>query len=295
MTEIPAGLSPLSEPADGVLAAGPFVVTVTGPDGSVSILGANLVRADADSVEWTDKNQHVVHPAEPPIITDSTISFTQAADGTQYRIRPIDPGDGDVAGLPDWAPPADPAEAESAILALAQSAHDQLFGNPLGTVKPGEDNLYLTKSQEGTPLALIKMASSHGTLLRDAGGWRPLTDSDQHLLGATDIPVRDGAVLAWDSGDIRGVNRWVSDDRFAPSDAAELFVELDDNDHVSRLLLRRSRNRFYSRENGQWVPVLPDSATTTVDVTWSAIGAWDDGLLMQLAQVEPYDVDGEAA
>lgn len=295
MTEIPTGLSPLSEPADGVLAAGPFVVTMTGPDGSISTLGVNLVRADAASVEWTGKDQHVVHPAEPPAITDSTITFTQAADGTLYRIRAIDPGDGVVAGLPDWAPPADPAEAESAVLALAQSAHDQLFGDPLDAVQPGEDNLYLTRSQEGTPLALIKMASSHDTLLRDSGGWRQLTQADEHLLGATDIPVRDGAVLAWDSGDLRGVNRWVSDDRFSPADASELLVELDENDHVSRLLLRRSRNRFYSRENGQWVSAAPDPAAATVDVTWSAIGAWDDGLLMQLAQVEPYDVDGEAA
>lgn len=294
MTDLFSGLSPLGEPQAPLLAAGPFVVERTDPEGALYDIGFDLSRADAGQVTWLGQWRHSVTPVQDPKIENGVISFIQQGDGVQYTIRPLQPGDVYLAGSGYDAPPlTGPDDAAAAVRMLASVLHGQQFGDP-NPSSMGEDNLYLTRDGFGKPLALVKMHASSETLFRRDGAWLPLGEDDS-LLGESDIPVRDGAVLAWDSGNLAGLKNWVSDDRFTPADATALFVELDADDGVARLILQRSQNRFYARRSGQWVLAKPDPEATTVDVVWSAIGAWDDGDLKQLAQVEQYDVDGDQA
>lgn len=292
MTEPFDGLSPLGAPTAPVLADGPFIVERTDPEGTLYDVGFNLTRVDAGRVAWAGQWQHSVRPVQEPVVNAGRITFTQATDGNQFLIRPLQPGDFYLAGTGETPLVSTPEDAQNAVVALATVLRDQQFGDSTPPVM-GEDNLYLTRDQSGRPLALVKMATSHGTLIRLGGSWVPLNSDD--ALGESDIPVRDGAVLAWDSGNLDSLKNWVSDDRFTPADALELWVEINDQNRVQRLFLRRTQNRVYSRQNGVWVKAQPDPNAMTVDVTWSAIGAWDDGDLVQLAQVEDYDVNGDQA
>lgn len=287
------GLSPLGEAQAPLLAAGPFIVERTDPGGTLYDIGFDLTRADVGQVSWIGQWRHTVTPVQEPKIENGVISFIQEQDGVQYTIRPLQPGDAYLSG-PSYESPqlTGPEDAQDAVRGLATILHQQQFpdSDPPGM---GEDNLYLTRDGSGRPLALVKMQSGREALVRQEGAWLPL--GDDSLLGESDIPMRDGAVLVWDSGNLASLNNWISDDRFSPNDAISLFVEVDPSDRVTRLILQRSANRFYSREHGQWVKATPDQSQMTVDVAWSAIGAWDDGFLKQLAQVEPYDVDGDQA
>lgn len=296
MIEIPAALSPLGNDVEGVLATGPFVVERTDPNGTLYEIGWDLSRVDEESVQWLSSLAHWVTPTAEPVVSGNTISFEQVQDGDKFLIRPMEPGDGFLAGVDDSGfVPANEQEAKQATLALAEVVRSQLSGANQQTAVAGENNLYVTRNESGQPLALIKMSASFPTLIRQNSAWRPLQDNEDDLLGSVDTPVRAGAVLAWDSGNLSSLSDWVSDDRFSPNDAIRLWVELDNDNHVQHLFLQRSQNRFYDRANGRWVKGTPDPNAATVDVLWSAIGAWDDGDLMQLAQVEPYDVDGEQA
>lgn len=296
MIDIPAALSPLGNNIEGILAAGPFIVERADPGGTLYEIGWDLSHVDAESVQWLSFLSHWVTPSAEPVVSGNTISFEQVQDGAKFLIRPLEPGDGFLAGVDDTAfVPANPQEAQQSTLALAEVIRSQILGAEPQTSVAGENNLYVTRDSSGQPLALIKMSASFPTLVRQNSAWRPLQDSEDDLLGAVDTPVRAGAVLAWDAGNLRSLDSWVSDDRFSPNDAIRLWVELDSDNHVQHLFLQRSQNRFYSRVNGRWVKAIPDPNAATVDVAWSAISAWDDGDLMQLAQVEPYDVDGEQA
>lgn len=294
MTSLFTGLSPLGDPQPPLLAAGPFVVERADPDGVLYDIGFDLARADAGRVTWMGQWQHSVTPVQDPKIENGIISFIQKGDAVQYTIRPLQPGDAYLTGSSDDAPEVTgPDDAAAAVKALASTFHSQQFteSNPPSM---GENNLYLTRDGSGKPLALVKMRASSETLVRQDGAWFPLGDNET-LLGESDTPVRDGAVLVWDSGNLAGLTGWINDDRFSPQDAVRLFIETDDADRVTRLVLQRSKNRFYSREQGRWVKAVPAADATTVDVVWSAIGAWDDGDLKQLAQVAPYDMDGDQA
>lgn len=296
MINIPAALSPLGNNNESVLAAGPFIVERTDPVGTLYEIGYDLTQADAHSIRWSGSLSHWITPTGEPVVSGNTITFEQVQDGSKFVIRPLEAGDGFLAGMDDSAfVPANAQETQQAALALAEVIRSQLSGATPSTATAGENNLYVTRDQTGQPLALIKMSGSFPTLVRQNSAWRPLQDDEDDLLGSVDVPVRSGAVLAWDTGNLASVNNWISDDRFSPNDAIRLWVELDDRNHVQHLFLQRSQSRFYDRVNGRWVRATPDPAAHTVDVSWSAIGAWDDGDLMQLAQVEPYDVDGDQA
>lgn len=292
MIEVPAALSPVS-PDDVVpsLATGPFVVERVDTDGTLVDLGFFLRRADSRAVEWEGSTHaHLVRPGSEPVVSGDSITFTQPADGAVYTIRPLSGDDGILAGI----------SGDSSTLDDSSALAELIWSQRYDEVQPaqvGENNLYLTRSKSGEPVALVKMSAGHPTLLRQDGGWRLLTDSDDDLLGASDVPVKSDAVTAWDAGNIPQLENLLMDDRFSPIDVTNLWVEVDgDTEKLKRLLAERSRGRFYERtKRGTWAPAKPDSDAVTIDVIWSAIGAWDTGDLRWIADVGDYDTEGDAA
>lgn len=302
MTEIPEGLQPIkpeAAPAPDALALGPFVIErVDGEDGSsLSELGFDLVQADAAGVEWMGDHPHLVVPTEEPAVVDGGLQFTQAGDGSTYVIRPLTLSDAALAGEPNLAPDStiDEDEARALLVRLAETVWDhRINGND--PVEMGEDNLYLTRDDAGDPLALIKMGASFPTLLRQDNGWRQLRDDEDELLGASDVPVREDAVTAWDSGELQRLEGLLMDERFSPKDVLNLWAEVGDAEEIKRLLVERSRGRLYERtEAGTWAEATSDPEAATVDLLWSAIGAWDAGDLQKLNQVSEFDANGDAA
>jgi hypothetical protein len=294
--EIPAALSPIApDGATPALAVGPFVVERTDDDGTLSDIGFLLRRADERMVEWEGStHMHRVRPSAEPVVSGNVLTFTQPTDGARYVVRPLESTDSVLIDLPDDTPAL--GGDTGAVTALAELIWSQHFGEVVGT-PAGEDNLYLTRAQDGEPVALVKMSASHPTLVRQDGGWRLLADDEDDLLGSRDVPVKADAVTAWDAGNIVQLESLLMDDRFSPIDVTNLWIELDgDTDKIKRLLAERSRNRFYERtKQGTWAPAQPDPDAVTVDVVWSAIGAWDTGDLDSVADVEDYDTEGDAA
>jgi hypothetical protein len=302
VTEIPEGLSPISPetvPTPNALAMGPFVVErVDGADGSsLAELGFDLVQADSSAIEWMGEHSHLVVPAEEPITAGGALHFTQAADGSSYVLRPLTVADAALVGEPDLDPDpsGDDETAKELVVRLAETAWNRRI-NGEDPVEMGEDSLYLTRDESGDPLALVKMGASFPTLLRQDNAWRRLRDDEDELLGVSDVPVREDAVTAWDSGELQRLEGLLMDDRFSPSDVLNLWAEVGDTEEIKRILVERSRGRFYERTNaGTWAEAQPDPQAVTMDLLWSAIGAWDTGELQSVNDASEFDANGEAA
>lgn len=302
MIEVPGELSPIkpeTTPAPDALATGPFVVErVDGEDGSrVTSLGFDLLRADAQSVAWSGvDHDHEVRPGVEPALAGAEVWFTQPADGSTYVIRPLTLADASLAGEDlEVSDSLDEESARALFVALAQNIWDRRFADA-DLVEIGEDNLYLTRTESGDPLALVKMGAGFPTLLRQDNGWRPLRDDEDALLGVSDVPVREDAVTAWDSGELQRLEGLLMDERFSPNDVLALWAEVGDAEEIRRLLAERSRGRVYERTpEGVWADADPDPEAATIDLTWSAVGAWDTGELKKLTQAEEFDTNGEAA
>lgn len=300
MIDIPGALSPIKpDPvsAPDALASGPFVFLRTDVEGDRIIdIGFDLLQADAAEVTWWDPDRsHTVIPTDEPVVDGSAIRFTQAEDGSSYVIRPLTVADSYLVG--EDPPPSDPlsgSDGQQALVALAELIWSLRFSDPI-PVEMGEDNLYLSRDEAGEPLALIKMGSGFPTMVRQDSGWRPIGD-DEDLLGVDDQPIREDAVTAWDSGNIQMLTALLVDDRFAPGSVLHIWAEVGDDESIKRLLIERTRGRFYERTaDAKWEPAQPDPEATTIDLLWSAVGAWDSGDLRQLSQAQQFDVDGEAA
>lgn len=290
MTEISNALSPIGQPDEReALAYGPFIVEHRSPEGDRTYLGF-LFNRDAEEVTWLGLgHQHAAVPIGEPASEGDTIRFSSAEDG-DYVLRPLGPEDAGLAGAPEGVSTEnlDPT-------VLAQAAWDREFG-PLPTEEIGEDNLYLTRNAAGEPLALMKMGAGFPTLLRQDNGWRPLADDEDGLLGASDVPVREDAVTAWDSGELQRLESLLMDDRFSPADVTSLWAEVGDTEELKRLLVERSRGRLYERtRDGKWEEAASDPDATTIDLVWGAVGAWDTGDLKKLTQAGEFDANGEAA
>jgi hypothetical protein len=295
MIDFPAALSPLGASEDS-LAEGPFVVERTDPDGTTAELGFHLDMTGDGYLRWRRNTTQppLVLPSTEPVETDGVVTFESGT--ATYLIRPVEAGDEILGGItsplvanPQTATPAD-------LKALAEILRSRFYnGEPETPV--GENNLYMTRGADGAPLALVKMSSSHPTLVRRDGRWDVLSDDENDLLGDNDIPVRESAVTTWDAGDMQKLEKLLLDDRFSPIDVTNVWVELGgDSEKIERLLIQRSRDRFYERtREGAWVEATPKEDAATVDVIWSAISAWDDGELADLGAVEPYDEEGDAA
>jgi hypothetical protein len=302
VTEIPEGLSPIQPetvPTPDALAFGPFVVERTdGQDGSViTDVGFDLVQVNAGGVEWMGDYPHRVVPVNEPVVSDGALHFTQAADGSAYVMRPLTLSDASLVGEPNLAPDStlDDDAARDLVIKLAEAVWDRRI-NGEDPVTMGEDNLYLTRNESGDPLALVKMGSGFPTLLRQDNAWRQLRDDEDSLLGASDVPVREDAVTAWDAGELQRLESLLMDDRFSPSDVLGLWAEVGNAEDIKRLLVERSRGRFYERTaEGLWSDARPDPDAATIDLLWSAVGAWDTGELQNLNQAGEFDVNGEVA
>lgn len=282
---------------DGVIAPGPFVVEITLGEDHYVDLGFDMTKLDDTAVEWMSFTRlHFVVPAVPPVLQNNELLVTDA-DGDTFLFRPLALGDGVLVGSDDPSVPSNEEEAGQALEFLAESLYRSYTGET--TDSPfdlTEENLYVTRDQDGEPLALIKMTSSFPTLIRQDNRWRALKDDEDELLGVDDSPVRQDAVIAWDSGNLQELGNLVLDDRFLPDEVLAVWLETDETDEIKRLLIERSRGRVYERTpDSKWIKATPNPDAPTVDVSWQAVGAWDDGDLRRLGQASRYDVDGEAA
>lgn len=292
MTEISNALSPIGQPDEReALAYGPFVVEHRSTEGERVYLGFLLNREEDGRATWLGLGHpHTVRPAGELATGGDTLRFSGSDEDGDYLIRPMGPGDAALAGVP-----GDVDAAELDVTALAEVAWSREFDEP-DSSEMGEDNLYLTRDNAGAPLALLKMGSSFPTLIRQDNGWRSLADDEDDLLGTSDVPVREDAVTAWDSGELQRLEGLLMDDRFSPNDVLSLWAEVGDAEEIRRLLAERSRGRFYERtREGAWTDAKPDPKATTIDLTWGAVGAWDTGDLRKLSQAGDYDVNGDAA
>jgi hypothetical protein len=282
---------------DGILATGPFHVDLVIDGDAYVDLGFDLSQADDKGVTWRSfDREHSVVPAGDVTIANSTIAFADA-NGDTFAISPLSLGDGALVGAEPAQPSPAPDDLVSAVRALGATIYSAYrSGSDDGTLAPSENNLYLTRDAAGQPVALVKMSASHPTLLRQDNGWRPLRDDEDDLLGENDVPVKEDAVTAWDAGDIPRLERLLMDDRFSPADVTNVWLEVGNADELERLLIERSRGRIYERtDSGEWAPAQTDPDAATLDVTWGAVGAWDDGDLRRLWQAQGYDVNGDAA
>lgn len=293
---LPDEFSLVSDDADGVIATGPFVIDATISGQRILDLGFTMTRVDESGIEWSGfERGHLVVPVAEPVLTGNRLTF-EDADGDTFLIRPLSLGDGTLVGFENPLEPASDGEARQVVQMIGEYLYRAYLGETDAPSPISEDNLYLTRDSSGEPLALVKMSASHPTLLRQDGRWRALEDNEDELLGHSDVPVREAAVLAWDSGDLPKLEDLLLDDRFSPSEVTNLWMEVSDAEDLKRLLVERSRGRFYERtRRGQWVPAKPDPDAVTADVIWSAVSAWDEGDLKKLSQLSPFDSDGAAA
>lgn len=298
MTEIPAELSPGRSPEEmGVLATGPFVVERTDPGGpTFYTFGFKLTSLSAESVSWLgDTHVHELVPAQEPVSDGTGITFTDPGSGEVLRIRPLAPNDEAIADLGDDVALSNRLEPEQRVAALADRIWSAQFDMPT-PIEMGEDNLYLTRDPDGSVLALVKMSASQPTLIRQDKGWRALADDEDELLGASDTPVKEQAVLAWDSGNLDDVERLLMDDRFSPADVINVWFEVGDTEELERLLIARTRGQIYERTHeARWRKATPNEDAPTLDVEWNAVSAWDAGDLRRIAQAQQYDTNGDAA
>jgi hypothetical protein len=292
---LPPDFSLISNGTDGVLATGPFVIDMVLDGERYQDLGFDLTELNDKGVSWSGLDHgHVIVPAAEPALVNREIRFTNH-DGDSFVIRPLALGDGALVGFDDPSVPANELEGKRSLRYLAEYLYRGYTGETVEPFLVSEDNLYLTRSEDGEPLALVKMSGAHPTLIRQDSGWRPLGDDEDELLGTWDLPVKEEAVLAWDSGNIQELPGMTMSDRISPDEVSAVWLEVSDAGRLTRLLIQRSRDRFYSRVNGDWKKATPDPNATTLDVSWSAIGAWDTGDLRRLSQAAPYDVNGQAA
>lgn len=293
---LPEYFSLVESETEGVIASGPFVIEATIEGDRFVDLGFDMTRADASGVSWSGFDRvHLVVPQTDPVLQGDRIHIVDA-DGDTFVIRPLAFGDGAIVGYEDPSVPSNEEEMRQAVEFLAEYLYLGYTGRLSSDYAVSEDNLYVTRDAEGEPIALLKMSSSHPTLLRQDGSWRQLKPDEDTLLGESDSPAREDAVTAWDSGNIQDLERLLLDDRFSPSEVTNVWLEVNDTDELERLLIERSRGRFYERtREGKWTPAQPNDEAATLDVIWGAISAWDAGELNRVAQAGEYDVNGEAA
>lgn len=291
MIEIPKALSPIGQRDERTaLAYGPFIVEHSSLEGSRTYPGFLLDSDDEGRVTWLGYgHQHAVRPVQEPAAVGDAIRFSGADEDGDYLIRPLSPEDAQLAGAP-----ADVTLDADALTALAETVWSREFGVPEAT-EISEENLYLTRDESGAPLALMKMGAGHPTLIRQDNGWRQLADDEDELLGHSDVPVKEDAVTAWDSGELQRLEQLLMDERFSPKDVLNLWAEVGDSTEIKRLLAERSRGRVYERSQGRWVDAQPNPDAATVDLLWSAVGAWDDDDLRNLSQADEFDANGDAA
>lgn len=291
MIEISKALSPIGQPDERTaLAYGPFVVEHRSAEGDRVYPGFLLDSDDQGRVTWLGLGQpHTVRPAEEPAADGDAVRFSSADGSGDYLVRPLTPADARFVGAPE-----DVTLDRDSITALAETIWSREFDAPAAT-EAGESNLYLTRDESGAPLALMKMGAGHPTLIRQDNGWRQLADDEDELLGYSDVPVKDAAVTAWDSGELQRLEQLLMDERFSPKDVLNLWAEVGDSAEIKRVLAERSRGRVYERSQGRWVDAQPNPDEATVDLLWSAVGAWDEDDLRNLSQADEFDANGDAA
>lgn len=294
---LPSEYSPAGEQSDRIVATGPFIVEATIAGGTYLDVGFDMSQLDGEAVRWWSfVNPHLMVPEGEPRLENGILRFTTVT-GSSFVIRPLRFGDGALVG--DDNPTVPTTENES--IQYLQMLAARLYAMHQGTLAPypqesGEENLYLTRGADGEPLALVKISTSTPTLLRQDGGWRQLAEDEDDLLGETDMPVREDAVTAWDSGNIQRLEDLLMDDRFSPNDVTNVWLEVGDTDELERLLIQRSRDRVYQRtSHGTWEKAVPNEEAAALDVVWSAVNSWDTGELRKLWQAERFDANGDAA